>query len=143
MQNYTTKLCLMLLWSYQTSYQDSNTQFWTTTMHLVTESIMPQIRYVIIIETNGFIASTHALINIFRGWLFFEGFKVGKTACIGNWGGRDGKEALKVCSHPDEYVLFDGGHTTMRTNRQLAELLWNGKPNITGPYNINQLFDLP
>ncbi|TXG68207.1 hypothetical protein EZV62_003142 [Acer yangbiense] len=79
------------------------------------------------------------------------GFKVGKIACCGNGdyngnncgGGHDGKEAFKVCSHPDEYVLFDGGHTTMRTNRQLAELLWNGKPNITGPYNLKQLFDLP
>ncbi|KAK4837451.1 hypothetical protein QYF36_005620 [Acer negundo] len=79
------------------------------------------------------------------------GFKVGKIACCGNGeyngknceGGRDVKEAFKVCSHPDEYVLFDGGNTTMRTKRQLAELLWNGKPNITGPYNLKQLFDLP
>ncbi|KAI9162212.1 hypothetical protein LWI28_024948 [Acer negundo] len=74
------------------------------------------------------------------------GFKVGKIACCGNgeYKGTTVEEDMMekrhqtTHTHPDEYVLFDDGHTTMRTDRQLAELLWNGKPNITGPYNLKQ-----
>ena len=56
-------------------------------------------------------------------------------------GGRNGKEPFKVCSDPVAYVWFDGGHTTEAANRQLAELIWSGEPNVTGPYNVNQLFE--
>ncbi|XP_030932295.1 GDSL esterase/lipase 1-like [Quercus lobata] len=77
------------------------------------------------------------------------GFENGKDACCGSGpyramncgGGRNGKEPFKVCSDPGAYVWFDGGHTTEAANRQLAELIWSGEPNVTGPYNVNQLFE--
>ncbi|KAJ9190449.1 hypothetical protein P3X46_001651 [Hevea brasiliensis] len=75
------------------------------------------------------------------------GFKEGKVACCGSGtyresgcGGREGKEPYELCRRPSEYVWFDGAHTTEMTNHQLAELLWSGKPNVTGPYNVKQLF---
>ncbi|XP_065869101.1 GDSL esterase/lipase 1-like [Euphorbia lathyris] len=73
------------------------------------------------------------------------GFKVGLSACCGsglyNGAGRcGGDQNYSLCSNPNEYVLFDGGHHTQRTNKQLAELLWNGIPKMTGPYNMKQLF---
>ncbi|GAV61398.1 Lipase_GDSL domain-containing protein [Cephalotus follicularis] len=79
------------------------------------------------------------------------GFKVGKVACCGTGlynaqgcgGGDDGKTAYTLCSNPGDHVYFDGGHNTDRANHQLADLLWSGPPNVTGPYNVKQLFDLP
>ncbi|KAL0009719.1 hypothetical protein SO802_004827 [Lithocarpus litseifolius] len=76
------------------------------------------------------------------------GFKNGKAACCGSGayrgmncgGGRNGTEPYDLCSNPSEYVWFDGGHTTETANRQLAELIWSGAPNVTGPYNVQQLF---
>ncbi|WCJ39335.1 GDSL lipase [Euphorbia peplus] len=73
------------------------------------------------------------------------GFKVGLSACCGsglyNGAGRcGGDKKYSLCSDPKEYVLFDGGHHTQRTNKQLAELLWSGIPKMTGPYNMKQLF---
>ncbi|KAK9281883.1 hypothetical protein L1049_004790 [Liquidambar formosana] len=76
------------------------------------------------------------------------GFKEGEAACCGsgayrgsNCGGKGGSEAYELCSNPREYVWFDGGHTTERANLQLAQLLWSGVPNVTGPYNLKQLFE--
>nr|XP_023893388.1 GDSL esterase/lipase 1-like [Quercus suber]POE59786.1 gdsl esterase/lipase 1 [Quercus suber] len=77
------------------------------------------------------------------------GFENGKDACCGSGpyravncgGGRNGKEPFKVCSDPGAYVWFDGGHTTEAANWQLAELIWSGEPNVTGPYNVKQLFE--
>ncbi|XP_041017971.1 GDSL esterase/lipase 1-like isoform X2 [Juglans microcarpa x Juglans regia] len=79
------------------------------------------------------------------------GFKNGKAACCGSGaykgqncgGGRNGTEPFESCSNPNEYVWFDGGHTTERANRQLAELIWSGGPRFTGPYNVKQLFEHP
>ncbi|KAK4591482.1 hypothetical protein RGQ29_021615 [Quercus rubra] len=76
------------------------------------------------------------------------GFKNGKAACCGSGayrgmncgGGRNGTEPYDLCSNPSEYVWFDGGHTTETANGQLAELIWSGAPNVTGPYNVQQLF---
>ncbi|XP_027337341.1 GDSL esterase/lipase 1-like [Abrus precatorius] len=76
------------------------------------------------------------------------GFKEGKEACCGHGaygafgcgGGFSGKENFEVCHNTAEYVWFDGAHTTERANRQLAELIWNGPPMITGPYTVKQLF---
>ncbi|KAJ0007985.1 hypothetical protein Pint_29423 [Pistacia integerrima] len=74
------------------------------------------------------------------------GFKEGKVACCGSglYNGQNcGVGSYKLCKNPSEYVFFDGGHTTQKTNRQLAELLWSGGPNVTGPYNVKQLFEFP
>lgn len=84
----------------------------------------------------------------FKPFLGFEGFKNGKAACCGGGayrgmncgGGRNGTEPYELCSNPSEYVWFDGGHTTETANRQLAELIWSGAPNVSGPYNVKQLF---
>ncbi|GAV61393.1 Lipase_GDSL domain-containing protein, partial [Cephalotus follicularis] len=75
------------------------------------------------------------------------GFKEGKIACcgIGLYNARNcGVDTVKfkVCKNPKEYVFFDGGHTSERTNYQLANLMWSGVPNVTGPYNVKQLFEL-
>ncbi|KAJ0007663.1 hypothetical protein Pint_29891 [Pistacia integerrima] len=78
------------------------------------------------------------------------GFKEGIIACCGTGqfngqncgGGFTGKDAYNLCSNPSEYVFFDGGHTTEKANSQLAELIWSGVPNVTGPYNVKQLFEL-
>ncbi|XP_062008804.1 GDSL esterase/lipase 1-like [Rosa rugosa] len=77
------------------------------------------------------------------------GFKDGKAACCGSGayrgsncgGGRNGT-AYELCSNPSEYVWFDGAHTTESANHQLAELIWNGPQNITGPYTVKKLFEL-
>lgn len=75
---------------------------------------------------------------------YFEGFTDGSDACCGigaYWGSGCGKtEGYELCSNPGDYVWFDGAHTTERANLQLAELIWSGIPNVTGPYNVKQLF---
>ncbi|XP_031266744.1 GDSL esterase/lipase 1-like [Pistacia vera] len=78
------------------------------------------------------------------------GFKEGKAACCGSGPYRgkncgntiNGTQSFELCSNPGEYVWFDGGHTTERANTQLAKLLWNGAPPVTGPHNMKQLFNL-
>ncbi|GLT53858.1 hypothetical protein SLA2020_270970 [Shorea laevis] len=75
------------------------------------------------------------------------GFKNGKAACCGSGryrGGMrcaSGTEPYELCSNPDDYVWFDGGHNTEAANRQLAMLMWSGAPNVTRPYNVKQLFE--
>eukprot|EP00257_Ricinus_communis_P012415 XP_002534586.2 GDSL esterase/lipase 1 [Ricinus communis] len=74
------------------------------------------------------------------------GFKVGQVACCGSglYNAKScGKKPFNLCSNPNEYVLFDGAHHTQRTNQQFAQLLWNGAPNVTGPYTVKQLFEFP
>ncbi|XP_059643409.1 GDSL esterase/lipase 1-like [Cornus florida] len=75
------------------------------------------------------------------------GFKEGKAACCGsgpyrgkNCGGNNGTTDYELCSNPNEYVWFDGAHTTEGANWQLGKLLWEGSPKVTGPYNLKQLF---
>ncbi|KAK9923824.1 hypothetical protein M0R45_032224 [Rubus argutus] len=76
------------------------------------------------------------------------GFKDGTDACCGTGayrgsycGGLNGTIAYELCSNPGESVWFDGGHTTESANLQLAKLIWSGAPNVTGPYNVKQLFE--
>ncbi|KDP36046.1 hypothetical protein JCGZ_10012 [Jatropha curcas] len=74
------------------------------------------------------------------------GFKVGKVACCGSGAYRAsncGTEPYELCRNPDEYVFFDGGHTTQHANFRLSELMWSGSTNATWPYNVQQLFELP
>ncbi|XP_050383856.1 GDSL esterase/lipase 1-like isoform X5 [Argentina anserina] len=72
------------------------------------------------------------------------GFKNGTSACCGSGafrGSSCGTEPYELCSNPSEYVWFDGGHTTETANFQLAELIWSGPSNVTGPYTMKQLFE--
>lgn len=75
------------------------------------------------------------------------GFKEGKTACCGSGRYRGtfscGKNetGYELCPDPNEYVWFDPGHPTEKTNQQLAELFWSGASNITSPYNLKSLFE--
>ena len=39
-------------------------------------------------------------------------------------------------------MWFDGAHHSDKANGQLAELMWNGGPDIVSPYTIKDLFDL-
>ncbi|XP_031266747.1 GDSL esterase/lipase 1-like isoform X2 [Pistacia vera] len=74
------------------------------------------------------------------------GFTEGKNACCGSGlynGLNCGVGSYKLCSNPSDYLFFDGGHTSQKANRQIAELIWSGVPNVTGPYNVKQLFGLP
>ncbi|KAK9281791.1 hypothetical protein L1049_004697 [Liquidambar formosana] len=78
------------------------------------------------------------------------GFKVGKSACCGSGayngnfscGGKNGTVIYTLCSNPSEYVWFDAGHPTESTNKQLADLLWNGHPNVTAPYTLKMFFEM-
>ncbi|TXG68205.1 hypothetical protein EZV62_003140 [Acer yangbiense] len=78
------------------------------------------------------------------------GFKEGKIACCGagELNGEDcsgGYRGIKfnLCKDPSKYVFFDGGHHSQMTNLQLAQLLWNGTGDVTGPhYNVKKLFEL-
>ncbi|KAE7998996.1 hypothetical protein FH972_003484 [Carpinus fangiana] len=77
------------------------------------------------------------------------GFENGETACCGGGkyrafycgGGGSGTQPFDVCKDPNEYVWFDGAHTSEKTNNQLAHLIWSGEPPVTGPYNLQQLFE--
>ncbi|PRQ51677.1 putative SGNH hydrolase-type esterase domain-containing protein [Rosa chinensis] len=73
------------------------------------------------------------------------GFTDGSDACCGigaYWGSGCGNETkgYELCSDPGNYVWFDGSHTTEKVNLQLAKLIWSGTPDVTGPYNVKQLF---
>ncbi|XP_059630991.1 GDSL esterase/lipase 1-like [Cornus florida] len=79
------------------------------------------------------------------------GFKEGKIACCGSGpyrgvnscGGKRGVKKYHLCRNPNEHVWFDFAHTTERANQQLAQLMWRGVPNVTGPYyNVKALFEM-
>lgn len=77
-----------------------------------------------------------------------EGFKE-VTACCGSgtYGGLSscgGKRAIKeyeLCDNPNEYLFFDSAHSSEKAYKQIAELMWNGTPDVTGPYNLKMLFE--
>ncbi|XVE88567.1 hypothetical protein DITRI_Ditri19aG0079600 [Diplodiscus trichospermus] len=77
------------------------------------------------------------------------GFKVADTACCGSGpyrgifscGGKRGVTEYELCSDPTEYWLFDSSHLSDKGYNQIAELIWSGAPNITGPYNLKALFE--
>ncbi|XP_021291452.1 GDSL esterase/lipase 1-like [Herrania umbratica] len=78
------------------------------------------------------------------------GFKVGNMACCGSGpyrgqsscGGKRQIKEYQLCEKASEYLFFDSGHPTERANRQIAELIWRGTPNMTRPYNLKALFNL-
>ncbi|XVF74240.1 hypothetical protein PTKIN_Ptkin13bG0094400 [Pterospermum kingtungense] len=77
------------------------------------------------------------------------GFKVADVACCGSGpnrgilscGGKRGVKEYELCSDPTEYLFFDPAHYTDKANYQIAELMWSGSPNYTGPYNLKALFE--
>ncbi|XP_024182872.1 GDSL esterase/lipase 1 [Rosa chinensis] len=76
-----------------------------------------------------------------------HGFTNGSDACCGigpyrgdDCGGDNGTEPYELCPNPGDYVWWDGGHSTERANLKLAELIWSGTLNTTGPYNVKQFF---
>ncbi|KAM5553189.1 hypothetical protein ABKV19_025420 [Rosa sericea] len=75
------------------------------------------------------------------------GFKEGKKACCGsgpyraiNCGGQGPEKEYELCDNPKDYVFFDGGHPTERTNQQFSKLMWSGNSNVTWPCNVQELF---
>ncbi|CAA0293389.1 unnamed protein product [Arabidopsis thaliana] len=79
------------------------------------------------------------------------GFKEGKKACCGSGplrgintcGYRIGpSQGYDLCENVTDYLFFDSSHLTEKAHRQIAELIWNGPPNVTRPYNLKALFEL-
>uniref|UniRef100_A0A2N9FTY1 SGNH hydrolase-type esterase domain-containing protein n=1 Tax=Fagus sylvatica TaxID=28930 RepID=A0A2N9FTY1_FAGSY len=77
------------------------------------------------------------------------GFKEGNIACCGigpykginSCGGKRSVKEYELCENASEYVFFDTVHPSEKANKQFAELMWNGTPNITRPYNLKALFE--
>ncbi|XWS12206.1 hypothetical protein CRYUN_Cryun37aG0070000 [Craigia yunnanensis] len=77
------------------------------------------------------------------------GFKEADIACCGSGpyrgifscGGKRGVTEYELCSDPTQYLFFDSSHFSNKANNQIAELIWSGTPNITGPYNLKSLFE--
>ncbi|KAK1574844.1 hypothetical protein Q3G72_000363 [Acer saccharum] len=77
-------------------------------------------------------------------------FEEGKIACCGtgelngeDCSGGPNRVKFNLCEDPGEYVFFDSAHHSQMTNLQLAQLLWNGTGDVTGPhYNVKELFEL-
>ncbi|VVB00288.1 unnamed protein product [Arabis nemorensis] len=79
------------------------------------------------------------------------GFKEGKKACCGSGplrgintcGNRMGpSQGYELCENVTDYLFFDPAHLTEKAHGQIAELIWRGPPNVTGPYNLKALFEL-
>ncbi|XP_010501062.1 PREDICTED: GDSL esterase/lipase 3 isoform X2 [Camelina sativa] len=79
------------------------------------------------------------------------GFKEGKKACCGSGplrgintcGNRIGpSQSYELCENVTDYLFFDSSYLTEKAHRQIAELIWSGQPNVTGPYNLKALFEL-
>lgn len=84
---------------------------------------------------------------------WFEGFKEGKKACCGTGplrgintcgGGRvlGPLQGYELCEDVTDYLFFDSFHLTEKAHRQIAELIWSGPVNVTGPYNLKTLYEL-
>ncbi|KAL6134770.1 hypothetical protein ACLB2K_066998 [Fragaria x ananassa] len=79
------------------------------------------------------------------------GFKEGKKVCCGSGlyrainkcGGKGQGTEYELCDNPSEYVFFDGGHPTERTNQQFSKLMWSGNSNVTWPCNFREQFGSP
>ncbi|XP_017971525.1 PREDICTED: GDSL esterase/lipase 2 [Theobroma cacao] len=104
-------------------------------------------------QLEGFKYATHDLYTSWSERIHNPtkyGFKEGSTACCGtgpyrgipSCGGRKPVKEYQLCGNASEYVFFDSTHLTEKAIQQLAELMWSGSPNITGPYNLKMLFDI-
>ncbi|XP_031272591.1 GDSL lipase-like isoform X1 [Pistacia vera] len=74
------------------------------------------------------------------------GFNVSDIACCGiglDRGSDCGKvKEYELCSDPNEYLYFDGGHQCEHANSILSNFLWNGGSNFTWPISMKQLYGL-
>ncbi|KAK0597582.1 hypothetical protein LWI29_026715 [Acer saccharum] len=76
---------------------------------------------------------------------FKYGFKVADIACCGKGAYRAigcGIGEYELCSDPNEYLFFNGGHLSEHGYSQVSELLWIGGKNVTAPFNMKQLIAL-
>ncbi|XP_019157203.1 PREDICTED: GDSL esterase/lipase 1-like [Ipomoea nil] len=78
------------------------------------------------------------------------GFKETKTACcgsgpfrgLGSCGGKRGQlKEYELCKDVGDYLFFDNGHPTEKSNLMSARLLWNGDHNLVHPYNVKSFFE--
>nr|GMC90664.1 GDSL esterase/lipase 1-like [Ipomoea batatas] len=78
------------------------------------------------------------------------GFKETKTACcgsgpfrgLGSCGGKRGQlKEYELCKNVGDYLFFDNGHPTEKSNLMSARLLWNGAHNLVQPYNVKSFFE--
>ncbi|XP_027337344.1 GDSL esterase/lipase 1-like [Abrus precatorius] len=77
------------------------------------------------------------------------GFKEVTAGCCGggayrgddSCGGKRGIKEYELCDNVNEYLFFDSLHPTDRASQHFAQLIWNGSPTVTRPYNLKQLFD--
>ena len=60
---------------------------------------------------------------------------------INTCGNQMGK-SYELCENVTDYLFFDASHLTEKAHRQITELIWSGPPNVTGPYNLQALFEL-
>ncbi|KAJ0028325.1 hypothetical protein Pint_36301 [Pistacia integerrima] len=105
------------------------------------ESQLPGFKYAI----HDFYNSSLEIINNPSRY----GLKEAIVACCGSGryrgtyscGGMTGIKDYELCDNPEEYMFFDAIHPTEKTYKIIAELVWNGTPNITGPYNLKKLFE--
>ncbi|KAK2654517.1 hypothetical protein Ddye_014373 [Dipteronia dyeriana] len=73
------------------------------------------------------------------------GFKVADIACCGKGAYRAigcGIGEYELCSNPNEYLFFNGGHLSEHGYSQVSKLLWIGGKNVTAPFNMKQLIAL-
>ncbi|KAJ0076055.1 hypothetical protein Patl1_33817 [Pistacia atlantica] len=73
-------------------------------------------------------------------------FNVSEIACCGigsHRGSGCGRvKEYELCSDPNEYVFFDGGHPSEHADSILSDFLWNGGSDYTWPLSMKQLYKL-
>ncbi|ESQ48559.1 hypothetical protein EUTSA_v10022376mg [Eutrema salsugineum] len=93
---------------------------------------------------DSYTAGTEAMENPTK-----YGFKEVKKACCGSGpfrgsstcGYRSGTSRdFELCENVNDYMFFDGSHTSEKANQQTAELMWDGPSDLVGPYNLKTLF---
>ncbi|RVX17014.1 GDSL esterase/lipase 2 [Vitis vinifera] len=93
------------------------------------------------------ISNFQFLLSLRKEWTSLQNME-GKKACCGwdpyrgllSCGGKRTIKEYELCSNVSKYVFFDSAHSTDKANQQMAELMWKGTGNVTGPYNLEALF---
>ncbi|KAL4609729.1 hypothetical protein ACB092_08G002200, partial [Castanea dentata] len=103
-------------------------------------------------ELNGFkysITDTYTILSERINSPLKYGFKEGNIACCGigpykginSCGGKRSVKEYELCENASEYLFFDTGHLSEKAYQQFAEQMWSGTLNVTGPYNLKELFE--